>query len=562
MLTELRIRNFAVIEEAALSFGPGLNVLTGETGAGKTIIMTALGLLVGMRASPDMIRTGAREAVLEGVFELEGETPADGEWLDADGRELLIRRVIAEGGRSRVSINDRLATVQALARIGSTLVRVYGQHEQQTLLARENHLEILDRQAGLETQLSAYRACYDRVRELNATMEDLERHVRERADRLELARFRVNELERTRPLAGEDEQLLAERSMLANATRLVETAVATEQALYGAEGAAIDTIAQAEIRLADAAALDPRLKEPFEMITSARANLEEAAHALAAYANKIEADPARLEQVEARLQELTLIRRKYGGSLEAALEILENSRREIAELETVAESKAELQAQLENTLDQLLAHARVLSERRRHHAAELKRRTEAELKTLGMRNAAFEARFAELAPDDGVFARESVTLGPAGADSVEFYLAPNLGQPPMALAKVASGGELSRVMLALKCLEAQHRGVASLIFDEVDAGIGGAVGEIVGRKLHQLSRFHQVLCVTHLAQIAAFATSHFVVEKEERRGATRSLVTALDARARPSEIARMLGGVETSDKFVRAARELLERAGH
>ncbi|MGH8013365.1 MAG: AAA family ATPase, partial [Candidatus Binataceae bacterium] len=205
MLTELRIRNFAVIEEAALSFGPGLNVLTGETGAGKTIIMTALGLLVGMRASPDMIRAGAKEAIVEGVFELEDEPPADGEWLEADGRELLIRRVIAEGGRSRVSINDRLATVQSLARLGSTLVRVYGQHEQQTLLARENHLEILDRQAGLEAQLSTYRDCHDRVRELNARMKDLERRASERADRLELARFRVNELERTQPLPGEDE---------------------------------------------------------------------------------------------------------------------------------------------------------------------------------------------------------------------------------------------------------------------------------------------------------------------------------------------------------------------
>ncbi|MGH8011212.1 MAG: DNA repair protein RecN, partial [Candidatus Binataceae bacterium] len=357
------------------------------------------------------------------------------------------------------------------------------------------------------------------------------------------------------------EELLTERSVLANATRLAATAMAAEQALYG-EDAAIDTIAQAETRLADAAVIDPKLKEPFEMITSARANLEEAARSLAAYANKIEADPARLEQVEARLQELTRIKRKYGGSLEAALEILENSRREIAELEAAAESKAEVGAQLENALDDLLALARVLSERRRDHAPALKRRTEAELKTLGMRNAAFEARFAELAADERSFARAGVALGPAGADNVEFYLAPNLGQPPMPLAKVASGGELSRVMLALKCLEAQRRGVASLIFDEVDAGIGGAVGEIVGRKLHQLARFHQVLCVTHLAQIAAFANRHFVVEKEERRGATRSLVTALDARGRPSEIARMLGGVETSDKFVRAALELLERASH
>jgi len=563
MLTELRIRNFAVIEEAALSFGPGLNVLTGETGAGKTIVMTALGLLLGGRASPEVIRTGAKEAVIEGVFQLEGEAalPEAAEWLGEDNpRELLIRRVIVEGGRSRVTINDSLATVNGLARIGAALVQIYGQHEQQSLALRETHQQILDRHAGLEQELAAYLTTYEQARTIRARLADLERRERERADLLEIARFRADELERAALIAGEDDELAANRAVLANATRLAEAATAAEQALYGGDGAAIDAIARASTRLTEAAAIDPKLKAALDLITSARADLEEAARDLAAYAARIEADPKRLEEIENRLQELTRLKRKYGGSIESALETFERSRHEIAELEGVTESRAVAEAELARTLGDLVARARVLHQKRDHDSAGLKRRMEAELKTLGMRSAVFEPRLTAIAADGAAFIHDGTALGPAGFDAVEFYLSPNLGQPPLPLAKVASGGELSRVMLALKRIEAQQRGVATIIFDEVDAGIGGAVGEIVGRKLKQLACFHQILCVTHLAQIAAFADRHFAVEKEERRGATRSSAAALNEADRPAEIARMLGGAETSEKFVRAARELLERA--
>jgi DNA repair protein RecN (Recombination protein N) len=563
MLTELRIRNFALIEEAELSFGPGLNVLSGETGAGKTIIMTALGLVTGGRASPEFIRMGAKEAVVEGVFELEGEAPFPdiGEWIsDENPRELVIRRTIAEGGRSRVTINNNLATVQALMRLGTALVQIYGQHEQQSLLQRENHLAILDRYAGLEGEVAGYRSLYDRACALRARLNELERRERQRAELLELARFRVAELERGQLTAGEDDELSAERLVLANAARLAEAASTAEQALYGAEDAAIDLVSQVQARLAEAAVLDPQLNSPLEMIMAARANLEEAARTLAAYAARIEADPARLEQIETRLQELTRLKRKYGGSIESALQVLANSRAELVELEAAEETRSAAETELNGAVEQLFAAARQLSTKRQHEAIELKRRIEAELKTLGMRNAEFEARVVGLGEEEAAFTRDGVAAGPAGMDSVAFYLAPNLGQMPVPLQRVASGGELSRMMLALKRLEAQRRGVATMIFDEVDAGIGGAAGEIVGRKLKQLARFHQILCVTHLAQIAAFADSHFLVEKEERKGATRSRVTALKTADRSGEIARMLGGDESSDKFIRAARELLSRA--
>jgi DNA repair protein RecN (Recombination protein N) len=563
MLAELRIRNFAVIEQAELSFAAGLNILSGETGAGKTIVMTALGLLLGGRASSEIVRAGAREATVEGIFEFESEGPfAEGaEWQDPDNpREIIIRRVISEGGRSRISINGKLATLQALAQIGSALVQIYGQHEQQSLLQHENHLLILDRHAGLEAELAAYRDLYLHAQETRNKLAELERRERERADLLELARFRINELENAQLNLGEDSELSSERTVLTNAARLAEISTAAEQTLYGAEGSAVDLVSQARTRLAEAALIDPALHAAVELIAGAQVDLEEAARTLAAYAERIEADPARLEQIEARLQELSRLKRKHGGTIESALETLARSRSELAELEAAAETRATAETELEQVLEQLFERARRLSTARQSNAAELKRRMEQELKSLGMRNAQFEARIAPLAAADGELTRDGIVAGHLGIDTVEFYLSPNLGQAPIPLQRVASGGELSRIMLALKRLEAQQRGIATLIFDEVDAGIGGTAAEIVGRKLKQLARFHQILCVTHLAQIAAFADNHFLVEKEERQGSTRSCVTELKTSNRATEIARMLGGDEVSDKFMRAAREMVNRA--
>jgi DNA repair protein RecN (Recombination protein N) len=563
MLSDLRIRNFAVIEEAALGFAPGLNVLSGETGAGKSIVMTALGLLLGGRASPELVRMRTREAVVEGIFEIEGEAPIAnaGEWLDLENpRGLIVRRTIADVGRSRISINGSSATVQSLAQLGTALVQIYGQNEQQSLLQRENHLLILDQQAGLEPELAAYRALYQRAFETRRKLVELEQRERERSDLLELARFRVTELENAGLRIDEDLELSSERTVLANSTRLAEAANAAEQALYGAEGAAADLVSQARARIADAAALDPALNGVLEMILAAQANLEEAARSLSAYAARVEADPARLDQIEARLQELSRLKRKYGGTIDSALETLAGSRAEIAALEAAAETRASAQAEMHNLLGQLFEMARRLSSRRQRWAAELKRGMEAELKTLGMRNAEFDARIGRLALADAEFTNNGIGAGPSGIDTLEFYLAPNLGQAPIPIQRVASGGELSRVMLGLKRLQAQRRGVASLVFDEVDAGIGGATAEIVGRKLKQLARFHQILCVTHLAQIAVFADRHFVVEKKESRGSTRSCVSELKPPDRAAELARMLGGNEASDKFLRAARELVDRA--
>jgi DNA repair protein RecN (Recombination protein N) len=408
--------------------------------------------------------------------------------------------------------------------------------------------------------LEEYGAAYRATAQARARADELRERERTRAEQLELARFRIAELERAGLQPGEDEQLAGERTVLANAARLGAAAADAERMLAGESAAALDAVARAETRVGEAAVIDPKLKDAFELIRSARLGLEEAAHTLRDYAERVEADPARLEEIETRMAELTRLKRKYGGSLPSVLETLERSRVEIAGLERVSESRAEAESQLRDALDDLARMGAELSARRQSAAAELKRRMETELKTLGMRAPVFEARFAPLEKSENGFEHSGVTLGPGGADSIEFMLSPNLGQPPMALARIASGGELSRVMLALKRLEAQRRGVATMIFDEVDAGVGGAVAQVVGRKLKELARFHQVLCVTHLPQVAAFADTHFLVEKEERRGATRSRVSALAQAERIEEVARMLGGAEVTDKFRRAARELIERA--
>jgi DNA repair protein RecN (Recombination protein N) len=564
MLAELRIRNLAVIEEASLSFGPGLNVLSGETGAGKTIVMNALGLLLGARASAEVVRPGAGETVVEGLFALDADLPQALSALLAERegrRELLVRRIVAaDGGRSRILLDGELATAQTLFRLGAELVEVYGQHEQHSLLRAENHREVLDQWAGLDPLVRQYQALYRRAGDLQSRLTALQMRERERAELLELSRFRLAELQGADPKPGEDEQLSQLRAVLANATRLSEAANEAYAALYGGDNSALDLTARAGAKIAEAARLDPRMAAVVEMLKTARVGIEESALALKRYLDELEVDPDRLEQVEVRLATLAQLKRKYGGSLEAVLAAREKAQSQLRELEETSEQAANAQAELECCLEELGKLADRLSTERRAHAAAFRRKLESELRALGMRSPTVEPRLTALEPAGAGFLHQATALGPGGADKVEFYLAANAGQPPMALAKVASGGELSRIMLALKGLQAARRGVSTLVFDEVDAGVGGAAAEAVGRKLKSLARFHQVLCVTHLAQVAAFADSHFRVEKIERRGVTRSLVQALAPAEREQELARMLGGAQITERIRAAAGELLSRA--
>lgn len=555
MLRDLRIRNFALIDELELAFEPGLNVITGETGAGKTILMAALGLTVGGKAAADVIRTGEEEAFVEAVFAIDG-TPASRRLTEsgfsADGSELLIRRALSRSGRNRVHLNGTLATLGVLETVGDGLIRVYGQHEHHTLREAETHLGLLDAFAGhgelLEEMGRRYQAWHVLAERLRRLTEGKEA-ARAQA---ELLRFHVNEIAEANLHAGEEEQLQQERRVLASAERLAEAAAFGEEALYSGEAAAAGAVKKVAQRLAELVAVDPRLEEIAKLLDEASSVVEEAGWRLREYAGKVTFDPERLDAAENRLARIVRLKRKYGDSVGEILEYREKAQRELADLDLGDEGIAQLERDGEAAEREARKAAAALSKSRRMAAKKLEQRLVDELADLGMKSARFQIAFE--------VGEEPAPLTAAGTDRVEFYFSANPGEDPRPLARVASGGELSRIMLALKSAAVEDAEAPTVIFDEVDAGIGGATAEVVGRKLAALAASRQVICITHLAQIAAFADHHFAVAKETVKGRTRSSARKLAATERRDEIARMIGGLTVTPEARRHAEQLLAGA--
>src|SRR5437660_2516397 len=496
MLRELQIRNFALIDELELSFEPGLNVITGETGAGKTILMAALELAVGGKASSEVIRTGEEEAAIEAVFAVRSDPLRErlsASGLASNGEELLVRRALARGGRNRIHLNGTLATLAVLESIGDCLIRVYGQHEHHTLRQSETHLGLLDSFAGHVDLLLAMRRRFDAYHELAERLRRLVTNEQTARARAEMLRFQIKDIADAKLAAGEEEELRQERQVLAGAEKLAEAARFGEQALYAGETAAAATIRKLSARLADLVATDPRLVDITKLVDEAHTLVEEAGWRLREYAEKVVFDPSRLEEVDDRLVEIGKLKRKYGDSIEAILAFHGAAARELADLDLGEEGLAKLEADTAGAERAARQSAAALSKSRRAAATRLESRVAEELGVLGMKDARFEARFAAAA-----------VLSARGADGVEFYFSANPGEELRPLARIASGGELSRIMLALKSLALEDADAPTVIFDEVDAGIGGAVAEVVGRKLGALARHRQVLCITHLPQVAAF----------------------------------------------------------
>ena len=567
MLRDLRIENFAIIDRLELSFGGGLNVLTGETGAGKSIVIDAVEVLLGARASADLVRTGCEGAAVEAVFDVE-DAPGAARILESEGLPRLadggvaLQREISIAGRNASRVNGRAVPLALMQRLGRALLDIHGQHEHQSLLQRASQLLVLDRYGGADLRAARerYDGLYGRWLKLRRDLTELEGESGERERKVDLLRFQANEIAAARLRAGEEDELGTERRILANAARLQETAAGAFAALYeGDRRPVVDVLGEVQAGLEAAAALDPALKPLAEGVADARYRLEDAARGLREYRDRMQYDPGRLEVIETRLDLLTTLRRKYGATLADVIAFGERAQAEFGRLERAAELAASIRQEIAAVAVELGAAAAELSRLRRAAGDKLGRAVTAELDGLSMAGARFAVALEQEEDEPGgeVTVRP-VALGPTGADQAEFLFGPNVGEPPKPLARIASGGEMARVMLAIKTVLADADAVAAMIFDEVDAGIGGRTVQAVAERLARVAAARQVICVTHLPAIASVAESHFVVAKEERDGRVVTLVRRLGAADRAGEIARMLGGSDLTDVTMEHAKKLLE----
>ncbi len=556
MLLELHIKNFAIIDELNLFFSKGLNILTGETGAGKSIILNAVSLLLGDKATEEMIRSSEEEAVVEALFDLSDNPKAQEKMRErlkrveggAEEDSLVVRRVISKSSRGKVMMNDQLTTLGTLSEIGGELLSIYGQHEHQSLQRVETHIDLLDELGRLIEKREEFQKKFQEFISLSEEVarikEEKEKGSRER----ELMRFQLKEIEDSQIQEGEEEALREERRILLHAKKLIDFATFSEDNLIGEDGSVIERIQSILHQGREAMEIDPSLSPILKNLETALIQIEECSLSMRDYLRRIEVNPLRLEEIENRLDEIQRLKRKYGSTVE---EIILFKKKIDESLRSFTFNEERL-SQLEDSLSTLRAEvenlARRLSLERKRVASELKRSVEKELSSLGMRRTTFEVHL------------EEQPLSTKGIDRVEFLISPNIGEAVRPLAKIASGGELSRIMLAMKRILARVGGSQVLIFDEVDSGIGGAMAEVVGRKLKELSKIHQVICVTHLPQIACFADQHHSVRKEVRGGRTVTVVNRLEKEEVVDEIARMLGGVKITEKTRAHAREMIENA--
>lgn len=553
MLRELHVRNFAVIESATVEFGPGLNVLSGETGAGKSILIDAILLVRGARAQADVIRSDSDTATIEARFEVRRGSPAatvlEDAGVSAGDEELLIRRELARSGRHRAFVNDSPVTVTLLERLGDHLVEVHGQHEHHRLLEPARQLDLLDRFGETEALRERVAALFAKHR---AALEDVERTrmaERARAQREDLLRFQVSELDAARLRPGEEDELRGERQRHQHAERFASGLAEVAALLAEDEPSASGRLGQARRVVTDLARLDPAFTAAGEALEAAEAQIEDALIALRAFRGRGSMEPGRIEAIDDRLDALTRLKRKYGDTEQAMLRFRDEAAAELDRLQRHEELLLAQERALGDVWTELSATAATLSKERATAAGALATAAQREIRTLGMERATFEVAIERAVP-------EAVTA--RGLDRVELRLAANPGDEPRPLARVASGGELSRTMLALHAVLAGD-GIATMVFDEVDAGVGGRAATVVADKLAAAARNRQVLCVTHLAAIAARANHHLRVAKTLRAGRTRVSTVGLTGDERVRELARMLGGEATSEAL-RHARELLARA--
>ena len=553
MLELLHIENIAVIQEADIQFAPGFNALTGETGAGKSIVIDAMGAVLGGRTSRDLIRTGAARAFVSAQF---SGVPADLPGLQENGiapdeeGSLLLQRDISADGRNVCRINGRPVSVAQLRAIGSELLNIHGQHDGTQLLDEERHGEYLDRFGRTEGPLSAYRAAYDAMEALRRQMEALRMDEAEKARRMDSLRFQIDELERAQLVPGEEETLLERRSLLRNGEKYLAALAGADCALSGGDegGGAVSALRDAEEALYGVRTLSEDLGNLYERLKSARCEVYDLAESVRDKREEFDFSPGELDDVEARADQLYRLKKKYGATVEDMLAYLDKCRAELDAMETADDTLIRLEGQMKKARAAVDAAGAELTKVRQAAARVLEERIQRELRELDMARVRFAIDFAAKDPS------------PDGCDAIRFLMSANAGEDLRPIARIASGGELARIMLALKNVLAEQESVGTLVFDEVDTGVSGRAAQKVAEKLAQVSRHKQVLCVTHLPQLAAMADTHFSVEKGERDGRTYTRVVLLDREARKAELARITGGANVTQALLQSAGELLDAA--
>ena len=564
MLLNLKIKDFAIIDEVEFELQSGFTVVTGETGAGKSILVNALTLALGGRANVDVIRSGAETAEVEALFDISQQPVVRArleqrELVGDDPNSLLVRRVIGPKGKAKVVVNGRLSTIATLAELVRNLVDISGQHEQQSLLVPENHIDILDAFGGLEGLRQTYCDQYEALRRLVKERDVLRGSAEEMLKRADYLRFQVDEIGRVAPRAGEEEELSAERQRLAHADKLKRGAGVAEALLYGEDGSAFDKLGKAAAEIEALARIDRTLAPVALSLESARREIQEASRELQRYVGRIEADPARLETVDDRLAELKKLGRKHGGGVAEILARLNVLTVELATLDNKDGRLAALDLEVAKGESQALSTAQELSRARLKAAKKLDHAIVAEVADMNLEAARFST---EVRPrrslGDGVLVGDC-ELGPTGGDEVEFLWSANQGEPPRPLVRIVSGGELSRLMLAVKRVLASRDLVSLYVFDEVDSGLGGRAADAIGKKIQAVARDHQAITITHLAPIAARAEHHLCVRKESRGKRTVSVVVPLASLERAEELARMIDGAHITDATLKAARAMLSR---
>lgn len=556
MLSLLHIENIALIDRADITFGTGFNVLTGETGAGKSIIIDAISAVMGERTSRDLIRTGEKSALVTAIFRDLPDLPwfrETGIGPDENG-ELVVSRRIQGDGRNLCRVAGTPCTVVQLRALGSQLIDIHGQHDGQQLLNESCHLDYLDSFGGLDPEVTAYRAAYEALAELRRRIAALQMNEAEKARRIDALQYQIAELERAQLRPGEEEELAERRKLLRSADQLMAAVEGAYGAVFGDEDrdGAASLLAEAESAILRVVELSEELSQLSDALAELRFGAEDVAERLRDLRGSFDLSPRELDEVESRLDLLYRLKKKYGGTVQEMLDYLDRSRAELDQIEMAEDAILKLEKKKARQLDKVRKLAEALSARRQAAAEALKARIEQELRQLDMPKVRFETKFQPKGGDLG--------LDETGMDQVWFLMSANVGEDLKPIAKVASGGELSRIMLALKNVLAENDSIMTLIFDEVDAGVSGRAAGKVAEKMSRLSQTCQVLCVTHLAQIAAMSDSHYSVQKEEKNGRTYTNVAPLDREGRKQELARLTGGVHISPAILDGAEELLREA--